>query len=90
MAAASEADLAEAHRAVSRLLEEMRLAAQLHAVEPRQGTWAVIVECATGSGWQRVELHAGPELLKALHGDAAARATLLARWQSHLADCTYD
>jgi hypothetical protein len=52
--------------------------------------WAVIVECATGSGWQRVELRAGPELLDAIEGDAEARATLGAKWRAHLADCKYD
>ena len=52
--------------------------------------WAVIVECATGSGWQRVELRAGPELLAAVSGDVEARAILLDKWKAHLADCTYD
>ena len=47
----------------------MRLAAHLYAVELREGMWAVIVECATGSGWQRVELRAGPELLAAINGE---------------------
>lgn len=90
MAAASEADLARANVAVGSLLDEMRLSARLHAVEPREGMWAVIVECATGSGWQRVELRAGPELLAAVSGDAEARAILLDKWKAHLADCTYD
>ncbi len=58
----------------------MKLAAHLYAVEPREGTWAVI---ATGSGWQRVELRAGPELLAALDGDTAAEAALVARWRAH-------
>jgi len=52
--------------------------------------WAVIVECATGSGWQRVELRAGPELLAAINGDAVARESLQAKWRAHLADCKYD
>jgi hypothetical protein len=52
--------------------------------------WAVIVECATGSGWQRVELRAGPELLAAIDGNAEAQATLDAKWRAHLADCKYD
>jgi hypothetical protein len=90
MADPSEADLANATAAVGTLLEGMRLSAHLYAVEPREGRWAVIVECATGSGWQRVELRAGPELLAAIGGDAAARATLLARWRAHLDDCRYD
>ncbi|MGE5319979.1 MAG: hypothetical protein ACM3KD_07355 [Hyphomicrobiaceae bacterium] len=91
MAAPSEADLAQAKTAVGTLLDAMGLAAHLYAVEPREGKWAVIVECATGSGWQRVELRAGPELLDAIHrGDAEARAGLLAQWQAHLDDCKYD
>jgi hypothetical protein len=90
MADPSEADLARATAAVSSLLEGMKLCAHLYAVEPREGMWAVIVECATGSGWQRVELRAGPELLAAISGDAEARATLLAQWRAHLDDCKYD
>jgi hypothetical protein len=86
----SEADLARATTAVSSLLDGMKLSAHLYAVEPREGLWAVIVECATGSGWQRVELRAGPELLAAISGDAEARATLLAQWRAHLDDCRYD
>ena len=90
MADPSEADLARAKAAVGTLLAGMGLSAHLYAVEPRQKRWAIIVECATGSGWQRVELRAGPELLDAIHGDAAARANLLAQWQAHLDDCKYD
>lgn len=90
MAAPDEVDLAQATLAVGTLLDSMRLAAHLYAVEPREGKWAVIVECATGSGWQRVELRAGPELLAAIDGDSEARATLLVKWQKHLADCKYD
>ncbi len=90
MADASEADLARANASVATLLEGMRLSAHLYAVEPREGRWAVIVECATGSGWQRVELRAGPELLAAINGDATARATLQAQWRAHLDDCKYD
>lgn len=90
MAAPSEADLARANASVGALLESMKLSAHLYAVEPREGRWAVIVECATGSGWQRVELRAGPELLAAIDGDAGAWATLDARWRAHLADCKYD
>ncbi|MDZ7596433.1 MAG: hypothetical protein U0932_17470 [Thiobacillus sp.] len=90
MADASEADLARANASVGTLLESMRLSAHLYAVEPREGRWAVIVECATGSGWQRVELRAGPELLAAINGDAEARATLQAQWRAHLDDCKYD
>jgi hypothetical protein len=37
-----------------------------------------------------VELRAGPELLAAIGGNAAARATLLAQWRAHLDDCRYD
>jgi hypothetical protein len=90
MADPSEADLARANASVGTLLDGMKLSAHLYAVEPREGQWAVIVECATGSGWQRVELRAGPELLAAISGDAAARATLLAQWRAHLDDCKYD
>ncbi|MDP1927449.1 MAG: hypothetical protein Q8K62_02955 [Thiobacillus sp.] len=72
---------------MSTLLDGMKLSAHLYAVEPREGMWAVIVECATGSGWQRVELRAGPELLAAINGDVEARATLHTQWRAHLADC---
>lgn len=90
MADASEADLARANASVGALLEGMRLSAHLYAVEPREGMWAVIVECATESGWQRTELRAGPELLEAVRGNAEARAVLLAEWRTHLAACKRD
>lgn len=90
MAAPDEVDLGRAKVAVGSLLDGMKLSAHLYAVEPREGMWAVIVECATGSGWQRVELRAGPELLDAIEGDAEALAALDAKWRAHLADCKYD
>ncbi|MDO9007813.1 MAG: hypothetical protein Q7U80_06285 [Thiobacillus sp.] len=90
MAAPDVVDLAQATDAVSTLLDGMNLSAHLYAVEPREGMWAVIVECATGSGWQRVELRAGPELLAAINGDAEALTTLHTQWRAHLADCQYD
>jgi hypothetical protein len=90
MADPDEADLARARAAVGTLLEDMGLSAHLYAVEPREGKWAVIVECATGTGWQRVELRAGPELLAAIRGDKDARAALLAQWRAHMDDCKYD
>lgn len=83
----SESDLALANAAVKALLDELDFSARLHAVEPREGMWAVIVECATESGWQRAELQAGPELLAAGRGDQEARAAILAQWQPHLAAC---
>lgn len=86
-AEASEADLAQARLAVHALLEEMAVRAHLYAVEPKEGRWAVIVECATASGWQRTELGAGPELLAAGGGDAAARAALIAHWRPRLLAC---
>jgi hypothetical protein len=89
MAAASEADLAEERRAVSALLEEMRQPPS--SVPPsRARKMGGIVECATGSGWQRVGLHADPELPDTVPGDAGARDALLAQWQAQLADCRYD
>ena len=90
VAGPSEAELAPANTAVGTLLEAMGLAAHLYAVEPREGRWAVIVECATESGWQRAELLAGPALLDAIHGDIEARAALLAEWRTHLAACKTD
>lgn len=87
MAEPSEADLASAKAAVATLLEGLGLSAHLYAVEPRAGRWAIIVECATESGWQRAELQAGPELLAAIRGDAEARAALLAEWRLHLNAC---
>jgi hypothetical protein len=90
LAAPSESDLARARDAVDTLLEDMGIAAHLYAVEPREGRWAVIVECATESGWQRAELWAGSDLLAAAHGDAEARTALLAEWRTHLAACKTD
>lgn len=86
----SEADLEPAKAAVATLLESLGLTAHLYAVEPREGRWAVIVECATESGWQRAELRAGQELLAAIRGDEDAREILLAEWRAHLGACLRD
>lgn len=90
MAAPTEVDLAPARVAVGTLLDSLGVSAHLYAVEPREGRWAVIVECATETGWQRAELQAGPELLAAIHGDTDVRAALLAEWRTHLAACKTD
>lgn len=89
MADLSVTEMAQARAAVGGLLEGLGFSAHLFAVEPREGVWAVIVECATDSGWQRVELHASSELLASL-GDPEARAVLLAQWQPYLAACKKD
>lgn len=86
--AAAEADLDVAKAAVATLLEGLGLAAYLYAVEPRDGNWSIVVECANASGWKRVTLEAGAELIAAIRGDAEARATLLCEWREHLGDCT--
>jgi hypothetical protein len=86
----TEADLAQARAAVCALLEGLGLSAHLFAVEPRDGGWAVIVECAIESGWQRVELRASPELLVASLRDPEPRARLLAQWREQLAACKTD
>jgi hypothetical protein len=86
----TESDLAQAKAAVGAIFESLELTAHLYAVEAREGVWAVIVECATESGWQRAELHAGPELLAAGRGDPEAKAALLAQWQPHLVACKKD
>ena len=80
MAAPDEADLTQATAAVGTLLEGLGLSAPLYAVEPREGKWAVIVECATGSGWQRVELRAGHERLDALRETAPYGRGKVARY----------
>lgn len=83
----SESNLAHAKAAVESLLEDLDFSARLYAVEPREGMWAVIVECATEAGWQRAELQAGAELLAAGRGDPESRAAILAQWRPHLAAC---
>jgi hypothetical protein len=90
MADLTAADLARARAAVGGLLEGLGLSAHLFAVEPREGVWTVIVECATESGWQRSELQASSELLAASLDDPEARAVLLAQWRPHLAACKTD
>jgi hypothetical protein len=87
MAAPTEADLVPARVAVYTILDSLGFSAQRYAVEPREGWWAVIVECAAESGRQRAELQAGPELIAAIRGDADARAALLSEWRTHLAAC---
>ena len=84
------AGLVQAKGAVDALLESLGLSAYVFAVEPREGAWAVIVECATVSGWQRAEVQASHELLVVGIGDAEAREALLAQWRPHLAACKTD
>lgn len=86
----SAVELAHARGAVAAMLEDLGISAHLFAVEPGEGVWMVVVECAIDSGWQRVELIAGPELLAASLDDPEARAILLAQWQPHLAACKTD
>jgi hypothetical protein len=90
MAAFGVADLAQAKTAVSAILEGLGLSAHLFAVEPKEGAWLVIVECATDSGWQRVELQTKHEVLAGSLGDPAVRTALLEEWRPHLAACKTD
>lgn len=83
----SEADLALARVSVNEFLERLGVSAHLYAVDPREEFWAVIVECDTESGWQRIELQAGPELLAAIRGDAEAWDFLFEKWRPHFAGC---
>jgi len=84
------AGLAQAKAAVETLLDGLGLSAYVFAVEPREGAWAVIVECATDSGWQRAEIQASHELLVTGLGDSEARDALLDQWRPHLAACKID
>jgi len=51
----STSELTRARNAAERLLESLGLDAYLYEVEPGENdAWTLILECATGDGWQRL------------------------------------
>jgi hypothetical protein len=79
--------LADATEMAGELLEELQLDAYLFEVEPRDGTWALRIECAHADGWQVTELPLDVDRLLASRTDADERRGLLESWGERLAAC---
>lgn len=82
--ALSTGELIAAKDAVVRLLEELRLAAYLFEVEPREGAWELRMECELEDGWRITHLDIPKEHLLASMYDAKVRASLLRTLRQHL------
>ena len=67
----STSELTRARNAAERLLESLGLEAYLYEVEPGENeSWTLILECATGDGWQRLSWAVDKsELLRSLDED---------------------
>lgn len=83
----STAELAQARRAAAALLEELALDAYLFEVEPQDGEWEVVLECALEEGWETVTLRVAKERLLSCGQDAAVRRQMLEEWGARLAAC---
>lgn len=84
----STADLAKARVAAERLLDSLELEAYLYEVEPVDGgEWTMVLECATGDGWQRTNWTVGGEELLASLDDDAVRARLRERLARRTTAC---
>jgi SHS2 domain-containing protein len=80
-------DIRSAREAVERVLDELGLDAFVYTVEAKEGGWELRIECATGEGWQTVELPVDAAELAASLADARLREALCARWGAHLRAC---
>lgn len=67
----STRDLTQARAAAEVLLESLGLEAYLYEVEPEgEDHWTIILECATGDGWQRLTWRVDKsELLRSIHDE---------------------
>lgn len=83
----SMTELAQAREVVQRVLEELQLDAYLYEVEPREGQWAIKVECAAEDGWETCRLTADKEYLLRGADDAVVHEVLIDNWREALADC---
>jgi hypothetical protein len=83
----SIAEFARARETVAMLLDPLRLHACTFDLEPRDGDWALTIECAIEEGWGEVSIRVGKDELTRARKDAAAREMLLAQWRERLAAC---
>ena len=81
-------ELSRARNAADRLLEALGLEAYLYEVEPGENDrWTLILECATGDGWQRLSWGVDKsELLRSMDEDPV-RERLAAALSQRVAAC---
>lgn len=73
---------------VRTLLDQIGLDAYLFEVEPSsEEEWAVKIECAMESGWERQILSASKAALATCHEDPSVRQDLLDHWKDQLSSC---
>ena len=82
-------ELAKARDSASRILAELRLDAYLYAVEPRDGTWELKIECACeiDGGWEMVNLQIPKRMLLDDFDDENAKQDLYDYWKKKLSAC---
>jgi hypothetical protein len=80
-------ELTGSRNAASAILEELGLDAYLFAVEPREGSWELTLECAVEEGWQTIKMPVDIHELLASRTDAGALSRLTASWGAKLAEC---
>lgn len=84
----STKELAAARAAADKLLESLGLEAYLYEVEPgTNGGWTLLLECATGDGWQRLSCAVDKEELLRSFDDETARKRLAAELARRVSAC---
>lgn len=83
----SVAELVKTRELVAGLLDELGLEAYLFDVEPGTAQWALQIECATDTGWQRLTLPLDRDTLLQCERDEGLRQHLLSHWAGRLAAC---
>ena len=80
-------ELASARDAAAALLDDIRLEAHLFEIEPHEGEWELVVECAIATGWTTIRLPVDKDQLLISRDDARVHAALLHDWREKLEAC---
>ena len=80
-------ELARAKETLSTVMDEIGLDAYLFEVEPHEGQWNVVVECAVDEGWQTFNLSASQDYLVRGKDDAIVHQFLVEEWDEALRAC---
>ncbi|MDH5370759.1 MAG: hypothetical protein OEW99_12085 [Gammaproteobacteria bacterium] len=83
----SISELATIREVISKLLDELQLESYVFDVEPQEGQWLLMVECAIEEGWQTVTLKANKDYFKHGADDAVFHQLLLDEWREALSTC---
>ena len=83
----SATEIAAARETISALLEELRLATYVFAIEPREDEWELKVECDIAGAWETVTGPVDIQALLASRTDADVRKRLVQQWDAKLTAC---